>query len=100
MADFAGFSVDKFRRTHDLASEYLTYSLMTEADAQNRDSPGEAANGFERDAGAVRRSRPRRDEDTFGPIAFLNLVHAYLVIPANDDLLSQFAEILDKIVSE
>ena len=53
-------------RAHDRAAERLADRLVAEAHAENRDLAGEALDQRHRDAGLVRRARPRRDHDALG----------------------------------
>ena len=86
-------------RTHDAPAEGLADALVPEADAENRNAPGEAPDHLERDAGLVRRARPGRDHDLRGRER-LDGVERDLVVAHDVHPGAQLAEVLHEVVGE
>src|SRR4029077_20677924 len=57
----AGLAVEKFRSANDFASERRADGLMTQADTENREFPGQAANQIDANSGVLRRAGARRN---------------------------------------
>src|SRR3546814_16109647 len=66
MVDAAELAVHRPRRAHDLAAERLPDRLMTETDAEDRPPAGGLADQVQADAGLVRITWSRRDDDALG----------------------------------
>src|ERR1700722_5581239 len=87
------------RGSHHFAAECCADGLVSQADAENRYFAGKVANEINADASFLRRARARRNDDPLRPQRF-DVVNRYRVVALNLDLCAQFAQILDKVVSE
>src|SRR5437867_8573735 len=97
--DAAGLAVHQRRGADDVPAEGLPYRLVTEADAESRQPPGEDPHRFERDARLIRRLRARGDDDR-PRTARRDPVHRDPVVPIHLHLGSQLKKILDQVVGE
>jgi len=101
--DLAGFAVHQILRADHFSSKGRANRLMAEADSEERHfvlSPArKMADDVNADAGFLRSAGPRRNNDALRMHRF-DRVHGHLVVAANFDLLAQFTEILDKVVSK
>src|SRR6266704_4074647 len=64
MCQFARLAMDRSRCTDDSSTECFADGLMSKADSENRNLPGEAPDRWNRNARIARRTRPRRDHDS------------------------------------
>ena len=99
MADFARLPVHQVRRGDYATAENLANRLVAQANTQNRLLGFKGLDDFQRDARLIRGPRSRRNHDAFR-VELGNLRDIDLVVPENLDLLSQFAQVLDKIVGK
>src|ERR1700730_5952843 len=90
----------QLRRAYDLATERLANRLMAQADAQNWNAAGKALDYLQRNSGAIRCARARRDYDPFGEQLRFDLLDCDLIVAAHLNGLAQFAEILNQVVGE
>ena len=97
--DLAGLAMHKLMRPDHVAAERRTNRLMPQANAQHRKLPSKVPDQFNADAGLLRRTGARRDNDAFRTHGF-NLRRSYLVIAAHLYLLSQFSQILHQVVGK
>src|SRR5262249_16151474 len=58
-------AMHQFRRTHNVASKYLTYDLVSQANAKDRNATGKPFHHIERYAGIARGSRSWGNYDSF-----------------------------------
>src|SRR4051812_27630644 len=99
VGDLRRLAVDGHVADH-LAAERLGERLVAEADAQRRHAGlGEAPHRLHRDAGLVRRARPRRDDHAVRP-AREQRVDVLDVVAHHLELGPQLAEVLDEVVGE
>ena len=103
VADCARFSVHKFRsmnnRSQSIRRKNGADALVAEADAENRDLPGERADDTATDPCIGRSARPRRQDDV--RVAFpLDLLESPLVILHHLDSGLARADLLEKIEGE
>ena len=92
----AGLAVHEVRSADHLAPERLGDGLVAEAHSQNRHPVGHGFDQLDRDAGLLRRARPRRDHDPVG----LQRTHASdvdFVVAPDLEFGAEFAEELDEV---
>src|SRR3954470_4291751 len=99
MLDGAGFSVHKILRPDDLPAERLTDRLVSEADAEDRDFAREMPDKLNANAGVGWRAGARRDHDLRGAQLF-ELRQIDLIVSADDNFLTQFAQVLDQVIGK
>ncbi len=87
------------RRTHDLAAECLADRLMTEADAEDRHFSGERADQGDEDAGLRGCFGPGR-QHRGGGFEGKHVGDAQRIVPIDDWLFPQLAEVLNQVVGE
>src|SRR5579862_1235183 len=95
----AGFPVHEFGSAYDLASKGGTDRLMPQANSQQWHLAGKVADQVDADSGFLWRTWSGREQDAFGVHGF-DIRDRDLVVPADYDFGSQFAQILDQVVSE
>ena len=61
--DLAGFAVKELRSADNFAPERGADGLVAQADAQNREFAGKFFDQLNRNAGFLRRARPRRNDN-------------------------------------
>src|SRR5690606_33193406 len=87
------------RGADDARSKRRADGLVAEADSENRKLPREAPDDLERDAGLVRRARPRREHDR-AHRKLLDLLRPQGVVPGDERLLAEHLEIASEVVDE
>src|SRR6266545_776120 len=99
MHDGTGLAVHQAGRADDLPAERLTDRLVAEAHAQHRHPAGERPNQGDQDARLRGRLGTWR-EHRGGGFQRLHLGDAQRVVPIDNGILSQLAEILHEVVGE
>src|SRR5688572_1870801 len=79
VADARNLAMHHLLRPHHLAAEGLANGLVAEANAEDRDAPGQALDGLQRDPGLVRRARAWRQDQVGGRHGF-DALHRHFVI--------------------
>jgi hypothetical protein len=97
--DGAGLAVHEVAGADDATSEGLADGLMTEAYAQHWNPSREVANQFDADAGLAGRAGSGRNDNAFWTHRFY-LLHRDLVVAADFNFLTQFADVLDQVVGK
>ncbi len=99
MTDFACLPMHEVRGRDDPTAENLANRLVAKANTQNRLLGFKGLDDSQRDPRLIRGPRPRRDHNSFR-VQLGDSSNIDLVIPENFDVLSQFAQVLDKIVGK
>src|SRR5258708_1602786 len=86
-------------RADDLPAKRRADGLMSQTYPQHRPFPGKMPYHINADAGILRRTRSRRNNDMAGLHGF-DFFHRDLVVATHFHRLPQLAEILDQVVSE
>ena len=99
MFDLARLAVHEVPGANDLPAECGADGLMSKADTEERDTPGEMTDQLDADSSLIRSARPRRNHD---PLRFhsFNFSDCRLVVAANFDLGAQFSDVLNQVVSK
>ena len=97
--DAAGLAVHQVLGAYDFSAKRFAHGLMSQADAQDWKLAGEVANQVDADAGFVRGAGSGGDHDVVG-LQRVDFVNRDLVVAADLDLRTQFAQILHKVVGE
>ena len=97
--DFTGFAVKEFWSADNFAAERGADGLVAQADAQNREFAGKFFDQLDRNAGFLRRARPRRNDDLLG-LASGDFFDGNFVVAMDFYLATQLAEILGEVVGE
>jgi hypothetical protein len=97
--DLAGFSVHEFGSAYDFAPKGHTDGLMSKADSEDWSLAGKMADQVDADSGFLRRAGSGREQDAFGVHGF-DIRDRDLIVSADHDFGSQFAQVLDQVVSE
>ena len=97
--DTGGFSVDDFRRAHDLRAEDFADGLMAETDAENRHDAFHRANQFLGDARVLRLAGARGNHDA-AVIPRRQFPDRRHIVPHDLDLRAQLREKLVHIISK
>ena len=84
---------------NDFCAVCGTDRLMTETDAEDRDTAAELLHGLDDDAGILRSSGAGRENDVRGGKC-LDLRDGHRVVPDHADLIGQRAEILIQIIGK
>ena len=87
------------RGPHDPAPERLPEALMAEAHPEHWSSPAKRPNDLIREPGVVRGARTGRDQDGIR-LDLHDLINRAGVVPMDDGICSQFAQVLDEVVDE
>src|SRR5262245_4949212 len=88
------------RRPHHSAAKGLANGLMTETNTEYRQLLTEMLKHVDGNAGVVRSSGTRRDDDSIRPQGRFDFGNRYFIVPAYLNALAQFTEILDQVVGE
>src|SRR5687767_6635302 len=99
VADAGSLAVHHLARAHHPAAEGLADRLVAEAYAQQRHPAGQPPDQLERDAGLVRRARPRRNDDV-RRLQGLDCLDRDLVVPVDRHVRAELAEVLHQVVGE
>jgi len=99
MLNLAGLSVHKVSGADNASAEGGSNGLMSQANAEQWDSPREVADELDADAGFLRSAGAGRDHDPLGTEPF-DFLYRNLVVPPHLDLRAQFSQILDQVVGK
>src|ERR1051326_5724803 len=99
MLNTAPFSVHELVRTYYVAAKSRANRLMPQTNTQHRTLAGKMLDQINADPRFLWRAWAGRNQNVAGPHGF-DFGRRDLVIAAHFNLLSQLAEILDKVVSE
>ena len=99
VGDGAGFAVHELMGTNDLAAEGFADGLVAETDAEDGSLSGHVADERNENARLAGSARAGREQDAIGMESF-HFFNGELVVAANDDVGTQFAKVLDEVVSE
>src|SRR5215510_14853831 len=92
-------SVHQPRSAHDFSAICFGAALMSQANTQNGSACAKRQDDVFTDPCLARRARPRRNANTLRRQC-LNFLQRNHVIPPNDKLTSELAEILREVVSK
>src|SRR5688572_19671921 len=73
---------------------------MAQADTEQRNFSCKVVDHVERDARVVRSPWSRRDDDAVGTQTRFNLVDGNVIVSTHGDLLTEFTQILNQVVSK
>ena len=96
MADARSLAVHHLLRAHHLAAERLADGLVAEAHAEDRNAPGQALDGLQRDPRLVRRARAGRQDQVGGRHGF-DAFHRQFVIAHHAHFGTELAEVLHQV---
>src|SRR6478672_3481730 len=99
MPNGRSLAVHELARVHDASTESLSYALVAEAHAEERNLACEAFDKRHRNARLVGRAGSRGNHDTLG-LHSRDIVDRDLVISTYDNLFAELAEILDEVVGK
>ncbi len=99
VVDGGGLAVLDLAGVDDARAEGLRHALMAEADAEDGHLAREALDQLDADAGVVRGFGAGGDDDALGG-ELGDFVEGDLVVAVDDDVGSQFAEVLVEVVGE
>src|SRR5215510_14739855 len=88
------------RRPQHPAAKGLANGLVTQTNTEYRQLLTEMLKHVDGNAGVVRSSGTRRDDDSIRPQCRFDFGNRYFIVPAYLDALAQFTEILDQVVGE
>ncbi len=97
--DGRGFPVHQSSGTDDFAAENVAHALVAEADAKHRKAWTKGSDDVIGDASFIWGARAWRDADAFG-MEGLNFGEGDLVVAFDEQIGTEFAEVLDQIVGE
>src|SRR5258708_1922178 len=95
----AGLAMHDVSGAHHTASKGFSDCLMSQTNAEHRYFAGEVADQVDADSSFMRRARARRNHDALRAHR-LGIGYRNLIVAANLDLGSQFAEILDQVIGK
>ena len=99
MPDVADFAVHDFRGADHLPAQRRANGLMSQAYAQNGAFSREMPHYIHADTSLLRRAGARRNQDVVRRHA-LDILSRDLIVTADFNFFSQFAQILDQVVGE
>ena len=97
--DWARLAMHEVRGADDASAEGFADGLMSEADSEYGNFPGEMADQVDADARFMRSARAREKRRCVRG-ASLDFFHGDLIVAANFNLRAQFADVLDEVVGE